>query len=131
MGALERSIGRSVAAYRRRVEMTQAQLAERVGVTRETIGRLETGAAIPSLARLDDIARAVGVEMHLLLRGDAGNVHRDAALDRLLHTVASRSPAEIDLVTAIAGDLLDHLGRTAPASGTASPTEPGGRIVRS
>ena len=45
-------------------EMTQQELAERAGCTRQTIGALEQGGYVPSLALAFRIARAfdVGVE---------------------------------------------------------------------
>jgi len=42
-------------------EMTQEELAERVGCTRQTIGALEKGGYLPSLALAFRIARVFGV----------------------------------------------------------------------
>jgi putative transcriptional regulator len=42
-------------------EMTQQELAERVGCTRQTIGALEQGGYAPSLALAFRIARAFGL----------------------------------------------------------------------
>jgi putative transcriptional regulator len=44
-------------------EMTQAQLAERVGVTRQTIIAIEQGRYSPSLEVAFRIARALGVSL--------------------------------------------------------------------
>jgi len=46
--------------YRQLKELTQEQLAEIVGVRRETIMRLEAGKYNPSLKLAIDISRAVG-----------------------------------------------------------------------
>ncbi len=46
-------------AYRQRKGMTQEQLAQRVGVRRETIMRLEKAQYNPSLKLAVDISRAV------------------------------------------------------------------------
>ncbi|UWD48721.1 helix-turn-helix transcriptional regulator [Clostridioides difficile] len=45
--------------YRQLKELTQEQLAEKVGVRRETIMRLETGKYNPSLKLAIDISRIV------------------------------------------------------------------------
>ena len=45
--------------YRQLAEMTQDELAEKVGVRRETIVRLEAGKYNPSLKLAVDISRAV------------------------------------------------------------------------
>ncbi len=42
-------------------EMTQQELAERAGCTRQTIGALEQGGYVPSLALAFRIARAFGL----------------------------------------------------------------------
>ena len=46
--------------YRQRKELTQEQLAQQVGVRRETIMRLEKAQYNPSLKLAVDLSRAVG-----------------------------------------------------------------------
>ena len=52
--------------YRQMKEMTQEQLAEKVGVRRETIMRLEAGRYNPSLKLAIDISREVGTAIEVL-----------------------------------------------------------------
>ena len=52
-------IGEKLAAARRAKNITQEQLAEKVGVRRETIMRLEKAQYNPSLKLAIDISRAV------------------------------------------------------------------------
>ncbi len=47
--------------YRQQAGLTQEQLAEKVGVRRETIMRLEKAQYNPSLRLAVDISRAVGI----------------------------------------------------------------------
>ena len=49
--------------YRRELNMTQAELAERVGIRRETIARLERGQYNPSLKLANDVAHVFGVRI--------------------------------------------------------------------
>ena len=51
--------------YRQLKELTQEQLAAKVGVRRETIMRLEKAQYNPSLKLAIDISRAVGAEIFL------------------------------------------------------------------
>ena len=52
--------------YRQKTGMKQSELAERVGVRRETIIRLEKGQYNPSLKLAFDIASVFGVEVERL-----------------------------------------------------------------
>ena len=49
--------------YRRVQNMTQAELAERIGIRRETVARLERGQYNPSLKLANDIAQVFGVHI--------------------------------------------------------------------
>jgi transcriptional regulator with XRE-family HTH domain len=57
-----------LAAARRDAGLTQAQLAEAVGSSAATISHYETGHRVPSLARLCELADALGVTVGSLLR---------------------------------------------------------------
>ena len=56
----ERDTTNMVRKYRRWNEMSQAHLAERVGVTRQTIANIERGNYSPSVHLALDICRALG-----------------------------------------------------------------------
>jgi len=49
--------------YRKKLNIQQAELAEKVGVRRETIGKLENGKYNPSLKLAMDIANVFGVSV--------------------------------------------------------------------
>lgn len=69
-------LGEKIAKYRKEKHMTQAVLAEEVGVDSETISRFERGTALPSLLRLFEIAQALGVGVGDLL-AEASTFTRD------------------------------------------------------
>jgi transcriptional regulator with XRE-family HTH domain len=54
-----------VAALRQNARLTQAELARRAGTSQPAIARLEAGAASPSLATLDRLARAADCELDI------------------------------------------------------------------
>src|SRR6202789_2922910 len=56
--------------------LSQRQLAARMGVPRTYISKIENGKAMPTLSSLDRLARALRVDIASLLR-DANNRHRD------------------------------------------------------
>jgi ribosome-binding protein aMBF1 (putative translation factor) len=56
-----------IRALREKKGLSQRELAERMGTTQSAIARLEAGNISPSLATLDKIAQALGVELSLSL----------------------------------------------------------------
>jgi transcriptional regulator with XRE-family HTH domain len=64
---LQKLVGRNVKAARLRSGLTQSALAEALGLETVTVSRIETGAQLPSIDRLDDIARYLNSSLPLLL----------------------------------------------------------------
>lgn len=62
--------GHRVAQARRRAGLSQQQLAERVGVGRATIARMEGGDTSPSVALALTIARELGEPVEALFGGE-------------------------------------------------------------
>lgn len=61
--ALGKRIGRNIKVGRLRLGMTQNRLAEQLSLEVETVSRIETGAQLPSLERLDQIADALNLSL--------------------------------------------------------------------
>jgi transcriptional regulator with XRE-family HTH domain len=61
------SIGQELEAARKSVALTQAELAQRSGVNRMTVNRIEAGYD-PRLSTLQELARAMGMELMLVPR---------------------------------------------------------------
>ena len=55
-----------IKVYRAKNDLTQAELADRVGVTRKTINTVETGRFVPSTILALKLARAFGVTVEEL-----------------------------------------------------------------
>lgn len=60
-------LGRKVKIARTTLGMTQSQLAEALDVETVTISRIETGAQMPSIERLDELAKVLRVSLTSLL----------------------------------------------------------------
>lgn len=60
-------LGKELAKLRRKKGLTQAQLAEMVDLEPISVSRIETGAVLPSIVRLHDLAAALEVSMARLL----------------------------------------------------------------
>ena len=60
-------IGENIRAYRKKHDLTQEELAERLGVTYQSVSRWENGATYPDLELLPAIAQALSVTADELL----------------------------------------------------------------
>ena len=118
MALVEQRLGQKVAIYRRLAGLTQVKLAKKLRVTPETINRLERGKAVPSIATIQKVAGALGVELSELFRFRDRRTRTAKALDLLLAKMGSRTTDEIDLLTALAKTLF-------PRSRQSKGTRPG------
>jgi transcriptional regulator with XRE-family HTH domain len=62
-------LGRRLANHRRRLNLTQEALADRLGITPSGLARIETGRTDIPFSRLQQIAEALGVEVKEILFG--------------------------------------------------------------
>jgi transcriptional regulator with XRE-family HTH domain len=90
-------MGRAIAVRRQKNRITQAELAELIGVEQETISRFERGATLPPLGRLSDIADALKCPMESLLR-DGSNRLEDRA-QGLANTMQGLSESDCQMVS--------------------------------
>jgi transcriptional regulator with XRE-family HTH domain len=67
LGSLEIRLARNIATRRKALGLTQAQLAEKLGVETETLSRFERGKHLPSLATLERLAGLLQVTVSELL----------------------------------------------------------------
>ena len=62
-------IGTKIAQARREQGITQLELADKMSVTRQTVSRWETGAAVPDIEKVADLAEILQVSCDYLLKG--------------------------------------------------------------
>ena len=63
-------IGTKIAQARREQGITQLELADKMSVTRQTVSRWETGAAVPDIEKVADLAEILQVSCDYLLNGN-------------------------------------------------------------
>ena len=68
MSRLYALLGKQIAHFRRRAGLTQEELAEKTRYSVDFIGLVERGINAPTVERLDDIAKALGVEVWQLFK---------------------------------------------------------------
>lgn len=79
-----KEIGLKIKYFRKSLDLTQKQLAEKIGTTWEMISRYETGKSSP-LPRIDRISKALNVPIHRILEDEG--VHENARFTYRNNTV--------------------------------------------
>mgnify|MGYP003451707493 CR=1 FL=1 len=74
------TIGKKIYTLRTKCGMTQEQLAEKMGVSRQAISKWEMGAGYPDVALLPVIAAYFGVSLDVLFDYDANNIEEKIML---------------------------------------------------
>ncbi|SDB85764.1 helix-turn-helix domain-containing protein [Paraburkholderia lycopersici] len=75
---LVKAVGRAIAARRAEAGLSQEAVAEALGISREAVSRMETGAAVPSVVRLAELAEIFECELEALI-AEASNRKLDQA----------------------------------------------------
>ena len=63
------SISQNIKTYRKQNNLTQQQLADRLGVTHQTVSNWENGRSMPNLDTLSDISKKLNIDINYLLYG--------------------------------------------------------------
>lgn len=84
MSTIEEIIGAKITKIRLEQELTQAELAEKVGISLETVSRLERGVTFPSLKTVNKIATVLEVPMKEFFDFDEQE-SKDRSFERELH----------------------------------------------
>jgi transcriptional regulator with XRE-family HTH domain len=115
---LASTIGTAARAARVRANLTQEDVAERVGLATEVYGRLERGGMLPSVPTLKKLCEILRIPSDVLLgltpaqenfwtkEAPARPAEEPAEIRRLVRTVKKLEPAEFRLLSLIATGLL-------------------------
>lgn len=80
------SLGTNISYLRKQKKLTQEQLAERMGVTRQTVSRWETDEVIPELAKLVDICSVFACKLDTLVKENLyaqSEIYSDIQINRM------------------------------------------------
>lgn len=83
----QEQIGSFIAAMRKDQELTQAQLAERLGVSNRTVSRWETGKNMPDYAILEALTAELHITVNELLRGE--KITQDKIIQEYEHNLVN------------------------------------------
>jgi transcriptional regulator with XRE-family HTH domain len=124
-----RNFGHHVRSLRRVRGMTQEALAERCGLSADTIRRLEHGSFSPSLDTLRKLGHGLDLMMSTLFESFELGARNEAR--ELLDLLSTRTGRELDLATRVLRTLFDELDRLggravpSPLDDEAGPSEAG------
>ncbi|WXH29734.1 hypothetical protein WA016_03693 [Myxococcus stipitatus] len=119
---LANTVGKAARAARARLGLTQADVAERVGIAMDVYSRMERGRVLPSVTTLRRLCLALGLDANVLL-GLADGVALQVApvvvpraedppsLRRLLRALRALGPEELRSVVQVVQGALGLLRR--------------------
>ena len=110
---IEKQVGVSIAKARKDRELTQAQLAEMIDTTVETVSRIERGVSIPSLKTLERISKALNIHIKDLLDFDypLGKRPSMKEAEKLLVYLQTKRPADIRMCYRILKSIFEQIER--------------------
>lgn len=108
---VEKLVGVSIARIRKDRELTQAQLAEIIDTTVETISRLERGISIPSLKTIEKISKALHVHIKDLLDFDYPSFKEPSLREgeKLFAYLQTKRPEDIRMCYRILKNIFEQI----------------------
>ena len=101
---IARIAAENIAAKRKACGMTQAQVAERLSVEKESISRMESGRIVLSLERLEQFALLYGCSVGELLREASQDV--EAQGQAIMEMLSPLTPEEREAVLRFVGEAV-------------------------
>ena len=74
-------VGERIAALRRKENMTQADLADKLGISYQAVSSWERGATMPDISKLLELSRVLGTSVDALLGGEVTEETEKAAAE--------------------------------------------------
>lgn len=110
---VEKLIGLNIARIRKDRDLTQAQLAELIDTTVETISRFERGVSVPSIKTLDKISKALHIHIRELLDFEYPFLNKSTTKEseKLLAYLQTKSPEDIRMSYRILKSIFEQIGQ--------------------
>ncbi len=105
---LYQNLGKRMSTRRKSLNMTQAQLAEQLGLSNNHISGIETGSQVPSLETFVGICNALHVTPDYLL---LGSMHSDNITQNLIETLHLCDPEALEELQVMANFLAEKITR--------------------
>src|SRR5690349_24665440 len=107
-GTIRRTFAQVCLETRLGLDLTQQQVADRVGVSRSYIAKLERGRIDPDLSTVERVAEALGLDVQLIARPpifpggrhvrDSVHARCSAYVDRRVRTMGFETAREVEII---------------------------------
>ena len=112
--------GQLIAQKRREKNMTQAELAERIGVSNKSVSKWETGKCMPDYLVVEPLCAELGISAGELLNGEENGMNDEAAM-RIIERVQALEKQKntlIGVIVLVMGIAMMALGQTFDTGGS-------------
>ena len=82
----QKQIGRYIAEKRRIKNLTQAQLAEQLGISDKTVSKWECGRSMPDYALIQSLCETLDISVSELIEGKEASLHEQQLMELLRRT---------------------------------------------
>lgn len=82
----QKQIGRYIAEKRRIKNLTQAQLAEQLGISDKTVSKWECGRSMPDYALIQPLCESLDISVSELIEGKEASLHKRQLMELLRRT---------------------------------------------
>ena len=85
----QEKIGKFISSKRKEKDLTQKELADKLGVTDKAVSKWERGVGCPDISYLDNLSNILGVSILELLRGETienVEINKDALLESMMYS---------------------------------------------
>jgi transcriptional regulator with XRE-family HTH domain len=95
---LRDNLGKAIRFYRKQRGLSQAELAEKAGISITFLSKIERGIKFPTSETLSGLANGLDVEVYLLFRNDETPVEQWALFDRFKKDIAKNINETLEIV---------------------------------
>lgn len=108
--------GQLIAKKRKEKNMTQAELAEKLGVSNKSISKWETGKCMPDYSVVEHLCDELGISASELLNGEENSMNDDSAMRIIerLQVLEKQKMTLFGVVLIALGIAMYALGQTMP-----------------
>lgn len=101
-------VGRQIRLIRKEAGLTQAQLAEKSGLSDNFVGLIERGVGHPTLEKLDQIADALKVQIGELFSGDEAEQSKEQAIKEIGRFLSKRQENDARFVLSVCNAIREY-----------------------